>query len=108
MTGNMFAFDWDAPMTAEEEDRVIDAIARRIAKHGLETPAIWMIEIHRPLFSLLGQGAIVFSPGLAPFFARGAYDLQKVSKVMRSPGCVDKLVRQIELRAEEVRLGSRL
>jgi len=107
MLSNAFTFDWDAPLAAEDEDKLIESIAVRIAKLGLESPAIWALEVHRPLFPLFGQGAIAFSPGLATFFANGAYDLQKVTKLMRSRESVDRLIASIESKSEEARLAAR-
>jgi len=107
MLENAFTFDWDAPLSREDESRIIESIASRVAKLGLESAAIWLIEVHRPLLPIMGQGAIAISPGLATFFAGGAHDLQKVTKLLRSREGIDRLVNAIELEAEEHRLAAR-
>jgi len=93
---NPFVFDWDAPVDDTERDALLAKIASAVRSRGLQTPAIWFLEIHRPLFPLGSQLGIAFSPFLGVFFGGGAFDLQKYTKLMQRPENVEKLIRLID------------
>jgi hypothetical protein len=46
-------------LTREEEDRLIDNIAKTVVDYGLEAPAIMFLEATRPLSFIASQLAIV-------------------------------------------------
>ena len=46
-------------LTPEEEDRLIDNIAKTVVDYGLEAPAIMFLEATRPLSFIASQLAIV-------------------------------------------------
>ena len=85
-------FDWDAPLTDEVRDQMLDKIAASIAKWRMEVPAILFLESGGPLSPLAGQGLIAFSPFVAPLMAHGLSDVQKVSKFLDQPENVRRLV----------------
>src|SRR5690348_4177614 len=95
-----FAFDWDTPISDDERDRLLAKMATKVVSGGLATPAMWMLEIHRPLMPIAGQIGIVFSPFLGTLFAGGAFDLQKYVKIMQRRDNVDRLIAMIEEKAE--------
>jgi len=95
-----FVFDWDAPVPDDERDRLLGKMADQLVRRGLTMPAIWMLEVHRPIMPLAGQAGIVFSPFLGTLFAGGAFDLQKYIKIMQRRENVDRLIALID-RAEE-------
>lgn len=107
MIRDIVAFDWDAPLSAVERASLIDELASNVVARGLQTPVTWMLDIHAPLMPLAGQAAIAFSPALSTLFAGGAADLQKYSRLMREPGSVDELIRSIEQRTQEHKIGTR-
>jgi hypothetical protein len=55
-------------LTAEEEERLIDNIARTIVDYGLEAPAIMFLEVARPLSFIASQLAIVVLGSLQSLF----------------------------------------
>jgi hypothetical protein len=93
---NPLLFDWDEPVSNTDRDTMLARIAEQIKRRGLQTPAIWFLEIHRPLFPLGGQLAIGLSPFLALFFSGGAFDLRKYTKLMSDPQNVGILIRLID------------
>lgn len=102
---NPFLFDWDAPVPDDERDRLLAKMADQVARRGLSLPAVWMLEIHRPIMPLLGQAAIAFSPFLGTLFAGGAFDLQKYTKLMQRQENVERLIGLIDEREDELRAG---
>ena len=101
MIREIAAFDWDLPVSPEDRKEILTNLATQITRRGLQVPAIWMIEMHRPLMPLMGQIAIALGPALATLFAGGAADLQMYSKLMREPGAAEDLIRMIEIKTEE-------
>jgi len=95
-------FDWDAPLTDEQRDNLLDKIASSIGKWRMEVPAILFLESCGPLSPLTGQGLIAFSPFVAPIMPQGIMDVQKLSKLMETPSnirmLVDKLSDQMAMR----------
>ena len=107
MIREIAAFDWDLAVPAADRDAILENLAVRIVALGLQVPAIWMLEMHRPLMPLCGQVAIALGPALGTFFAGGAADMQKYTKLMREPGATEELIRRIELKTEEQQLAAR-
>jgi hypothetical protein len=46
-------------LTSEEEDQLIDNIAKTVVSRGLEAPAIMFLEVTKPLSFIASQFAIV-------------------------------------------------
>ena len=93
---SLFNFDWDAPVTDEERDRIFGRIAAMVNKWKLEVPFMLWLETTAPLANLMGQSAIVMSPFLAPFFPGGVREMQIFVKLLSSSANVRMLVNQIE------------
>ena len=98
-----FPFDWDAPVSDDERDKLLSKMAAQVVRRGLTMPAIWMLEVHRPVMPLAGQAGIVFSPFLGTLFAGGAFDLQKYIKLMQKRENVDRLIALIDQAEEDAR-----
>jgi len=101
-----FVFDWDVPLPDDERDRLLEKMANQVVRRGLAMPAVWMLEVHRPIMPLAGQAGIVFSPFLGTLFAGGAFDLQKYIKIMQRRENVDRLIHLIDQAEEEARSPS--
>ena len=97
-------FDWDRPVGDDERDGILNKVAQQVVRRGLATPAVWMLEIHRPIMPLAGQMGIVFSPLLGTLFSGGAFDLQRYIKLMQRRENVDRLVALIEEKEKEERV----
>ncbi|MGB9876612.1 MAG: hypothetical protein ACPLPS_02500 [bacterium] len=76
------------------EEELLERIAERIKKMGLQVPAILFFEAHKPLAFLGGQ-ALYFS---APFLGL-VFGFQRVSlfaEILSKPGGIEKLLRKLE------------
>lgn len=58
---------WAEELTGDETAALIERAAEQIEKRGLNTAAILMLEMHKPLAYVGAQTAITFSPFIVPF-----------------------------------------
>lgn len=86
-------------LAPDERDRLIDELAQKIVRRGMETPAIMFLEMHKPVAFLASQTMLVASPLLAPLF--GSDGVGKYSQLFGSPENVELLIRRIEDLADE-------
>lgn len=88
-------FDWDAELTPEQRDALIEQIVKQVAARKMQMPAILFLEMHKPLAFLAGQGLIVSSGFLAPVF--GPKNIQQYARLFESRDNIERLIRQIEI-----------
>jgi len=87
---------WDEPLAPDERERLLDGVAEAVVRRGLETPALFALEMHRPFGFLASQGLIVFAPLLAPLI--GLDRMQSAARLLREPDAVEALIGRIEER----------
>ena len=76
-------------LTSDPADRLADELERR----GIGAPAAILLDAHRPLLPLLGQGAIFLAPLLRPLLGRQSHgDLRRV---LDDPTTYDRLVARL-------------
>lgn len=85
---------WTEELTPEEEDSLITKVTEQITKRGLTTPAVFLLESHKPIGRLAGQSMIALSPFLAPFI--GMSNVHDYSRLMQSPSSLEKLIVRLE------------
>ena len=90
----MFEFD----LNDDEETELIDDIARMIVSKGLETPAIMLLEVTRPISFIASQLAVVaLGPLMWLFDLEGA----KYTAVFMKRGNVGRIINRIETLAKD-------
>jgi hypothetical protein len=77
-----------------EEGELLDRIAARIVRHGLETPAIFFLESVRPLNFVASQAMVFFGP-LATAILPPA-DYQRLAKILERRESIEALLVRIE------------
>jgi hypothetical protein len=90
----MKAITWDDDISDERRDELIDLLAGKVVKHGMATPAILFLEMHKPFAFLASQTVILSSGFLIPFV--GIQNVQDYSKLMETRSNVEKLICRIE------------
>jgi len=87
--------DWNEPLPEEERERVLNTVVEAVARRGLQTPAVFALEIHKPLGFLASQGMLVFGP---LFFTPllGVERVQRLARLLGEPGAIEELIRRIE------------
>lgn len=74
--------------------KVIEGLASEVVQRGLTAPAIFILEMYRPLASVLTSLAIISYPLLIPLFGSGKYSA--ITQVLKSPPALEKLVSTLE------------
>ncbi len=88
-------FDWDAPVSNDERDRLFEKIVGVVRKWRLEVPAALFLESSAPLSHLAGQSLVAFSPFVAPWLPDGIQGVQRLQKVLETPRNVQILIDRI-------------
>ncbi len=86
--------DWDEELSDDRRDELVQSLAERAVKHGMTSPAILFLEMHKPFGFLAGQAAILGSGFLGPFV--GMKNLQQYSKLVQTRENVERLIVKIE------------
>jgi hypothetical protein len=76
----------------------IEKVATKISNLGLETPAILMLEAHKPLTFFANQGLIFLAPILYPLFGGKT---ERAAKFFEERDNVEKLIVRLEEKANE-------
>lgn len=102
---------WDQPLTEEQKQQLIEGIAAKTVQKGMGAPAILFLEMHKPLTYIVSQGAIAFSPFMAPLL--GVDRVDTYTQLFSDRANVERLIQrieelQVERDAERVRERKRL
>jgi len=81
---------------ADTEDAALLGIAEKIIKMRLQVPALFFLEIHKPLTTLAHTGSLFLQPLLSPVF--GAERIESLNNVLAERKNIDNLIRLIESR----------
>jgi hypothetical protein len=86
----------EPPSDAEPrtEDVLFDQIAEQVVRRGLVTPAVFFLELHRPLGFLAGQATHLLAPFLGPLI--GLQNVRHLARLLEDPASVDRLLDRIE------------
>jgi hypothetical protein len=90
----MFGFDWDAELTDERRDSLIERLAEIVHRRGLHAPAILLLELQKPFAFLSGQAVVLGSGFLAPLF--GPSQVRDAARLMESRDNIERLICRIE------------
>jgi hypothetical protein len=85
---------WNEELTEEETEALIEKAANEITRRKLDTPAMLLFEMHKPLSFVGSQAAIVFSPFLVPFL--GFDNVNNYSRLFAKRENVERLLQRIE------------
>jgi benzoyl-CoA reductase/2-hydroxyglutaryl-CoA dehydratase subunit BcrC/BadD/HgdB len=78
----------------ESQAQLLEAIAQRVHRYRLETPAVLFLEMHKPLAFIGSQAFLVASPILAAFI--GMSQVEAFAELIREPEHVERLIQRIE------------
>jgi hypothetical protein len=70
----------------------IDRLARFVVSRGLAVPAVFFLEMNKPLSGISGQLLVVFEPLLTVFLK----DASEWRKLFDSPDKIENIIRRIE------------
>jgi hypothetical protein len=89
----------DARLASGRRDQLIEALAQRIEAMGLATPAIVMLEAHKPL-SFIGSQAILILQPLLSFAVNPAVS-NEIADLLAERSNVELLIRRLESREND-------
>jgi hypothetical protein len=81
-------------LSAKERDQLLDRIAARIIRRGLATPAVFLLELNRPLSFVAGQATHVLTPLLAPLV--GLASMEQLAALLEDRTNIDRLLDRLE------------
>lgn len=79
---------------------VVEELAQAISRRGLVTPMLCLLEMHRPLGSLLHFAVSLSQPLVA--LVCGAEKAGKCEQLLRSPTAIEDLIRRLEETSSEI------
>jgi hypothetical protein len=83
-----------AALTPERRDQMLDELARRVVRRRLETPAIFFLEMNKPLTSLASTAITFSQPTLGAFF--GFQRMAEWAALLDERENVERLIQRIE------------
>jgi len=90
----MLGLDLDTPLDQSEARAMVDTIAGRIVARKLECPAVFFLEMHKPLSFIASQGILVSLPLIGPLI--GAERMVAFGKLLQKRENIDTLISRIE------------
>ena len=87
---NAARLETEAARLAAVRDRLIETVAAKVIGKRLETPAIFFLEMNRPLTFIAGQAALVASPLLGALVP--PQDIEDFARLMEDRSNVDRLI----------------
>jgi 2-polyprenyl-6-methoxyphenol hydroxylase-like FAD-dependent oxidoreductase len=90
--------------TPNTPDPLLDRIAAQVVRRGMVTPAVFFLEMNRPVGFLAGQATHVLTPFLAALI--GLETVRKLAHLLEDPANVDRLLERIEQLERERRSES--
>ena len=88
-------FDGDRDISA-----LVEEIAQAISRRGLVTPMLCLLEMHRPLGTILHFAVSLSQPLIA--LICGADKAAKCEQLLRSPSAIEDLINCLEAQSLEV------
>ena len=95
---------WKEELPEEETERLITKIATEVCKRKLQTPAILMLEMNKPLAPIASQAAIIGAPFAIPFMGFDAFN--DFTRLASKRGNVERLISKIEELSMTLRMGA--
>ena len=81
----------------------LEHLAREVTRRGFGVPAIFVLEMYKPLMSLAHAGVAVGAPLLLPIFGSTMY--RSALQLLESPEQIEDLIRRIEVLSKNNRKG---
>ena len=75
-------------------NELVPRIARKLVDAGLEVPAVFFLELHRPFGTIFYNTALLLSPAAAPFF--GTERVKTLQELFADGENIDLLLNEIE------------
>lgn len=81
-------------LSVDRQEELVDSLAQRLDRWGLATPAIALLEAHKPLGFIASQTLLVFQPLLTLFVSD--VSLEEYSLLLEDRGSVERIIYRLE------------
>jgi hypothetical protein len=97
-----FLFQWlpEYETTPEAADRLIERVAKAVQRFGMEVPAVFFLELSKPISFTAGSLVHAFSP-LLGVYTENEHIFTDVATVLSDRTLLEKLICRIEELAKE-------
>ena len=95
----MLRVDLETPLTPDQRQEIVDSVARKVVGRRLETPALLLLEMNKPLSFIASQALLCAMPLVGPIV--GAERIAGLSKLLNDRENIDALMSRIEELAAE-------
>jgi len=91
--GSAFAAP-EPELTAAERDELIEGVAQAVVRRGMGTPAVFALEMHKPLCFFGSNLLLLGSPILGAFLGFGR--ILKFASLIEDRANVERLIKRVE------------
>ena len=96
---DFFDFDSELELSNEKRDETIDKVARFIVNSGLATPAIWTLEMFKPMSPLASQTGFIMGYAFMPLIpGNWGFNIMELFSEIEN---VEKLIQRVETLLKE-------
>ncbi|NLS78936.1 MAG: hypothetical protein GXY76_16925 [Chloroflexi bacterium] len=81
-------------LSEQRRDELIDKLAQAVLRHGMQTPAVWFLEMHKPLGFIGAQALLFLEPVLGAFSGDAA--IHEVAALLEERENVERLLARLE------------
>lgn len=85
--------------TKEAEGRLVERAARWVVEKRLQTPAVFLLEMHKPVAPIGSMMMLAAMPFVGPFVGFGA--IERLALFAEDRGNVERLIKRIEALSRE-------
>ena len=82
------------PLPDAERTAILERLVEGIRARGLQVPALFALELQRPLGNTLAHGLVGLTPLLGPVL--GAEKLDVAARLLAEPAALDELISRLE------------
>lgn len=85
---------WAEELAETDTEALIEKVAQEICRRKLQTPAILMLEMNKPILPMAAHASVVFAPFAIPFV--GFDNFNDYSRLVAKRDNVERLLLKIE------------
>ena len=82
------------PLPDAERTAILERLVEGIRARGLQVPALFALELQRPLGNTLAHGLVGLTPLLGPVLGAGKLDV--AARLLAEPAALDELISRLE------------
>lgn len=89
-----FAQLWTEDLAEDQTEALIEKVAQEVCRRKMQTPAILMLQMHKPILPIAAQASIIGAPFAIPFV--GFQNFNDYSRLIAKRENIERLLIRIE------------